>query len=316
VKINILAGDATPRADGLAANAAPADPIRLVQSHCGACEPLTGDTFMRTVMLTALSALALSAADNILTPAEKTDGWKLLFDGKTFDHWRDPAKETPRGDSWAIEDGCLTTRLKPHIEEDLISAESYGDFELQFDWRVSEGANTGLKYRLQRTVFLDLSKEEKGSFESTVQREIDHPVASRAALAHGAHGQEYKVAFEMQLIDDLRHPDAKKDTNHITGALYSMLPPLKRPAHPAGEWNHSGLIVKGPHFEHWINGEQVLSGSLDDPAGLANLRKRWMDGPAVYEMLAHARPTGQIILQHHGDKVWFKNLKIRTITSR
>jgi hypothetical protein len=266
---------------------------------------------MRTILLAAFSALALMAADNTLTSAETKDGWKLLFDGKTFNHWRDPSKETPPGDSWAIEDGCLSTRLKPHIEEDLISAEAYGDFELRFDWRVSEGANTGVKYRLQRTVFQDASKERKGPFESTVQQEIEQPVSSRAGLAAEAHGQEYTVAFEMQLIDDLRHPDAKKDANHVTGALYAMLPPVSHPARPAGEWNRSRLILKGRHFEHWINEEQVLSGSLDDPAGLANLRKRWEQGPAVYEMLAHARPTGRFSLQHHGDKVWFKNLKIK-----
>src|SRR3954452_13270384 len=147
------------------------------RSHCGGCEPST-DKNMRTILLATLSTLALSAAENTLTPAEKNDGWKLLFDGKTFNHWRDPSKEAPPGDSWAIEDGCFTTRPKPHIEEDLISADSYGDFELQFDWRVSEGANTGLKYRLQRTVFLDPSKEQKAPFESIVQQEIEHAVFS------------------------------------------------------------------------------------------------------------------------------------------
>ncbi|HVW85815.1 MAG TPA: DUF1080 domain-containing protein [Bryobacteraceae bacterium] len=260
---------------------------------------------MRTVLLITLSALALQAADNSLTPAEKKDGWKLLFDGRTYDNWRTPA------DSWAIENGMLTTTLKPRIEEDLISAKSYGDFELQFDWRVSEGANTGVKYRIQRTVFLDPT--EKGPFEANVQRQIEHPSISREKLAPGARGQEYTVAYEMQLIDDLRHPDAKKDQNHVTGALYSMLAPVKHPAHPAGEWNHSRLILKGMHFEHWINGEQVLSGALDDPAGLANLKKRWQNGPAVYEMLAHPNQTGPFSLQHHGDKVWFRNLKIKEL---
>jgi hypothetical protein len=240
-------------------------------------------------------ACAAIAADNRLTSQEKKDGWVLLFDGQTFRNWGPP------GDSWAIEDGTLTTRLKPKVEQDLLSAKSYGDFELQFDWKVSEGANTGLKYRLQRTVYLDPAA--KGPFEAKVQQEIEHP--------SGARGQEYTVAFEMQLIDDLRHPDAKKDENHVTGALYSMLAPVKKPAHLAGEWNTSRLVVKGTHFEHWINGELALSGSLDDPAGLANLKKRWAQGPAVYEMLAHAKLSGQIMLQHHGDKVWFRNLKIR-----
>jgi hypothetical protein len=243
-------------------------------------------------------ALAASAfgADNSLSREEKKAGWKLLFDGHSFSGWQSGA------DSWAIENGTLATRLKPKIETDLISRKSYGDFELVFDWKVSEGANTGVKYRMQRAVWLDPSVK---NFEANVQHEIDQP--------SGAKAQVYPVAFEMQLIDDERHPDAKKDANHVTGALYSMLAPVKHSAHPAGEWNHSKLVVKGTHFEHWINGEMVLSGALDDPKGLENLKKRWENGPAVYEMLAHAKATGQITLQHHGDKVWFRNVKIREL---
>jgi hypothetical protein len=158
-----------------------------------------------------------------------------------------------------------------------------------------------VKYRLQRTVSLDPAA--KGSFEANVQHELDDP--------DGASGQVYTVAFEMQLIDDERHPDAKKSADRVTGALYSMLPPVKHPAHPAGQWNHAKISVRGTRFEHWINGELVLSGTLDDPAGLANLKKRWTDGPGVYDLLAHPKPSGQITLQHHGDKVWFRNLKIR-----
>src|SRR5882724_2885088 len=128
---------------------------------------------MRTILLISLCTLALSAADNTLTPLEKKDGWKLLFDGKTFNNWRDPSKETPPGDSWSIEDGCLTTNQKVLREEDLITSKSYGDLELRFDWKVSEGGNTGLKYRLQRTIYLDPAA--KGPFEANVQKEIDHP---------------------------------------------------------------------------------------------------------------------------------------------
>ncbi len=263
---------------------------------------------MRVLLVLAL-ALPCFGADNVLTSAEKRAGWQLLFDGHTFNHWRDPAKETPAGDSWAIENGTLTTRLNPRIEEDLISAKSYGDFELQFDWRVSEGANTGLKYRLQKTVFLDPDASEQ--FEAKVQHALEQPTLLREDLPAGRKGQEYTIGFELQLIDDARHPDAKKDNTRITGALYSMIAPVRSPAHPAGEWNHSRLILKGKHFEHWINGELALSGELDDPKGLESLKVRWAKGPAVYDMLANAKTTGQIMLQHHGGPVWFRNLKIR-----
>ena len=142
-------------------------------------------------------------------------------------------------------------------------------------------------------------------------REMAHPVGTRAEIQPGDHAQEYTIAFEFQLIDDERHPDAKKDEAHKTGALYSMLPPKSYPAHPAGEWNHARLVLKGQHVEHWINGEQVLSAELNDPTGLASLKKRWTNGMAVYDILANAKPEGRFMLQHHGDKVWFKNLKMK-----
>lgn len=268
---------------------------------------------MRFCVLAALTAASLLGADNTLTPAEAKAGWKLLFDGKTFQNWRDPASENPPGTSWVIEDGTLSTTLKPQISEDLISAKSYKDYTLEWDWKVSEGGNTGLKYRLQRTVFLNLTKAPKGpgAFEGMLAREMANPAGTRETIQPGERAQEYTVSFEFQLIDDERHPDAKKDEAHKTGALYSMLPPKSHPAKPAMQWNHGKLVLKGNHVEHWINGVQVLSASLDDPEGLAALKKRWTNGMAVYEVLANAKPEGRFSLQHHGDKVWFKNIKIR-----
>src|SRR5262245_27545227 len=105
------------------------------------------------LLLLAATAMFASAADNALTPEEQRAGWKLLFDGETMKGWQDPAKKNVPGDAWEVRDGSLKTRLKPHIEEDLVSAKSYGDFELKFDWRVSPKANTGVKYRMQKEVF-------------------------------------------------------------------------------------------------------------------------------------------------------------------
>jgi Domain of Unknown Function (DUF1080) len=271
---------------------------------------------MKAFAVFALGALALTAADNKLTPEEKQAGYKLLFDGKTMKNWQDPALKKQPGDCWVVENGCLKTKLKPRIGEDLITQESFRDFDLLFDWRISQRGNTGLKYRLQREVFVDESKVQKGpgAFEGEIGREIANPKSDRATMAPGSKGYVYTVSFEFQLLDDERHPDAKKDASHVTGALYSMIPPSARAAKPAGEWNSARLVVKGSHFEHWINGVKVLDGSLDDPRIEAGAAKRWKQyAPQVYEALAHPKPEGRLMLQHHGDEVWFKNIKVKRL---
>ena len=271
---------------------------------------------MRSIAaLLILPALAFGA-DNVLTADEKKEGWVLLFDGTTLKGWRDPAKKNQPGTAWKIEDGALTTTHKPRIEEDLISQKSYGDFELKFDWRVSPGGNTGVKYRIQKEVFVDNTKKQEGAgaFEGLLGREMSNPKSSRKAMASDATGFVYTIAFEFQLIDDERHKDALKDTAHQTGALYSMIPAKTKAAKPAGEWNSSLVRLKGQQFEHWINGTKVLEGSLKDPAIAAGAEKRWGKyAPEVRDLLSNPKPTGPIALQHHGDAVWFRNIKIKAL---
>jgi hypothetical protein len=269
---------------------------------------------MRTLALSLILASLAVAAENTLTPTEKKEGWSLLFDGKTMKGWLDPAKKVQPGTAWKIEDGCLATTKKPRIEEDLITEKSYDDFELKFDWRVSPGGNTGLKYRIQKPVFLDVAKEQKGpgEFEGILGRELANPNSDRKTMAPESKGFLYTVAFEFQLIDDERHKDALKGPDRQTGALYSMIPAKTKAAKPAGEWNSSLLKVKGQQFEHWINGAKVLEGSLKDPAIAAGAEKRWgRHAPMVRDMLSDPKPSGPIALQHHGDDVWFRNIKIR-----
>src|SRR5215208_7085697 len=107
---------------------------------------------MARCLFAVLLAFGLSAAEsenNRLSDAERKAGWQLLFDGKSFSGWIDPAAKTPPGEAWAIEDGCIRTRPRPRIVEDLVSKETYRDFELMFDWRIAPGANSGVKYRIQ-----------------------------------------------------------------------------------------------------------------------------------------------------------------------
>lgn len=272
--------------------------------------------YLAIFLLVLTASSPLRAADNQLSPEEKKAGWKLLFDGRSLRGWIDPAKQNVPGNAWAIENGTLRTVVKPRVREDLLSSESYSDFELAFDWRVAPGANSGVKYRIQDTVFIDDTKHKGLRFEEMVGREYREHVSDRRTLAPGAPNQLYVVGYEMQLLDDERHPDAKRDHRHTTGALYSMIPPARRDAaKPAGEWNSARIVVRGQKFEHWINGTMVLDGRLDSEPVCAGASKRWVPAPPVREMLCHPKPSGRVGLQHHEDEAWFKNIKIRKLTA-
>lgn len=270
---------------------------------------------MRCLLLLLSASAVLPAAANELTPEEKAAGFRLLFDGRTMNGWRDPAKLNVPGDAWMVEDGALRTVLKPRIAEDLLTEEEFGDFELLFDWRLSERGNTGLKYRIQFTVFVDHTRRQPGpnGFEGMLGRELAGRHSERAKLAPGARGEVYSTGFEFQLLDDERHPDARSGLDRQTGALYAMIPAERKAARPVGEWNTSRLIVRGSHIEHWVNGVKVLEASLGDQRIIDGVTRRWGPAPEIRDALLKPRPRGFIALQHHGDLVWFRNLKIREL---
>ena len=191
-----------------------------------------------TLALASASApiAALAADSNTLTDAEKSAGWKLLFDGKSLAGWTSFKKTTPPEKGWDIQDGWLH-----HIAKagggDIVSAEKYSEFELSWEWRIAEGGNSGLKYFI--------SDDRKG----------------------GAVGHEY------QMLDDDKHPDGKKGLNRQTAALYDVLDPVNRPVKKPGETNQSRVLVKGMHVEHWLNGAKVLEYELGSDALKAAIAK-------------------------------------------
>jgi hypothetical protein len=268
----------------------------------------------------ALFALAAGAAaadpHNILTSEEKASGWKLLFDGKTFSGWEDPASETPPGENWVVEDGCIKAVPKPRIQEDLFTSESFEDFELVFEWRIAPKGNSGVKYRVQDRIVLEEGKLKPGAkkFEEMVDYELRNRLGVRNKIAPGARVQEYVIAFEYQMIDDSGHKDAAAGGDHITGAIYSMVAPTKRAARPAGEFNQSRIVLRGNHVEHWLNGERVVDVQLDSDQIAEGLAKRWTTGSPVYQMLTkQPKKKTPITLQHHNDAAWFRNIKIRPL---
>jgi len=256
----------------------------------------------------ALLCSGVRAADNQLTPAEQSAGWHLLFDGRTFANWQNPAFKSPPGDSFTIEDGCLKAMPHPRITEDLFSSATYRDFELAWDWKISPGGNSGVKYRIQGRVFL-VPSGAPSRFEDLVNMALKNPPKTRPNR-----GQEYVIGFEYQMLDDAANPDARRGTTHRAGALYDMVAPTRDMTKPVGEWNHSRLVVKGDRVEHWMNGVKVVDTSLDVPAVAEHTGARWGVGSPVYELLVkHPRRDCPISLQDHDSATWFKNIRIRVL---
>ena len=269
------------------------------------------------LLLCTIAAWPCGAADpqspNTLTHEETLAGWVLLFDGRTTNGWDDPRSKTPAGDAWSIEDGCLKAHGNPRITEDLFTIEKFRDFELVFDWRISPGGNSGVKYRIQDHVFIaPLDRVgQRETFEYSVERSFQNPVHERPAK-----GQDYVVGFEYQITDDSKNGDAKGNRKHTAGALYDMVAPSAQPALPVGEFNHSRILVRGNHVEHWLNGVKVVDSALDSPDALEGIEKRWAVAPHVYKLLAtQPKKDCPISLQNHDNEAWFRNIKIRRLAS-
>jgi hypothetical protein len=225
----------------------------------------------------ALAALTMPAraADtpNTLTPAEKSAGWRLLFDGKTTSGWRGYKKPDMAGLRWKLENGALCLPSSDGSDtrgaRDIISTDTFGDFDLSWQWQVKPGSNSGLKYFVV----------ESGD----------------AAIGH-----------EYQLIDDARHADAKISTERQTASFYDVKSATSHPTKPVGEWNTSRVLVKGNHVEHWLNGTKVLEYELGSPEVLAAVKDSKFKDVAGFG----TKKQGHILLQDHGDAVCYRSLKI------
>ena len=207
--------------------------------------------------------------------------WEVLFDGTSFDAWKG-YRQDDMAENWKIEGDAMVfippAERKAGESFNIVTKDAYSNFVLSLEWKVAEGANSGIFW---------------GVFEDET------------------YGQPYETGPEIQVLDNTRHPDAKAGVTHQAGALYDMVAPSEDVTRPAGEWNTCIITVN--YAEHLgkvnLNGVDIVSFPLDNAAWEAMVAKsKFADwkGFGSYH-------TGKIGLQDHGDVVAFRNIKIKRL---
>ena len=220
--------------------------------------------------------------NNVLTKEEITQGWKLLFNGENSEGWQSARNlGTFPSEGWTIQDGILSVNKGDGGEStgggDIITTRRYRNFALKVEFKLTPGANSGIKY------FVD-PETNKGAGSA--------------------------IGCEFQVLDDKLHPDAKLGVkgNRTMGSLYDLIPA------PKGEWENytidgwqrALIIVNGKHVEHWLNGHKLLEYERDTQMWNALVAySKYKDWPNFGNAA-----EGYILLQDHGDEVSYRNVKI------
>jgi hypothetical protein len=229
---------------------------------------------------------------NRLTEREIKEGWQLLWDGKTTENWRGARLDHFPEKGWNIEDGILIVEKSSGEESahggDIVTTEIYGDFIFKIDFKMTKGANSGIKY------FVDTELNK---------------------------GKGSAIGCEYQIIDDEHHPDAKMGTdgNRTLASLYDLIPATAKYFVPTEsndkrfnqyEWNRAKIVAKGKKVEHYLNGIKVVEYERRTPVWRALVaRSKYHVWPNFGEL-----EKGHILLQEHGYEVSFKNIKIKILT--
>ncbi|OAV44930.1 DUF1080 domain-containing protein [Lewinella sp. 4G2] len=233
------------------------------------------------------SAPQYNLVPNSLTDWEMQHGWSLLWDGKTTDGWRGAKLDAFPRAGWKMQDGVLSVLASDGGEStnggDIVTKRHYGDFELQFEFKPTKGANSGVKY------YVDPSLNK---------------------------GAGSAIGLEFQILDDKVHPDAKKGVagNRTVGSLYDLITAevLDTPRNKemkVGEWNRGRIISKDGHVEHWLNGYKVVEFDRFSQTFKALVAySKYKD----WENFGRW-PSGPILLQDHGDLVSFRSIKIKEL---
>lgn len=226
------------------------------------------------------SAEGLSAGggQNALSKAEREQGWRLLFDGRSLEGWSGFQRQDIPS-AWQVRDGALTLAKlagdRPGPERgDLRTIDAFGDFELRMQWAVASGSNSGVFF--------------------FVREGLDERI--------------WRVAPEMQLLDDPRHRDGLLES-HRAGALYDIYPPKCNALKPPGEYNDARLLVRNGRVEHWLNGYRVVEFELDADDFKARVaRSKFRDAPHFAK-----ERRGHLAVQDHGDELRFRSIRVREL---
>lgn len=220
------------------------------------------------------------AHQNALTRDEQSDGWKLLFDGKTTTGWRGANQSAFPAQGWIVKDGILKGEAPKDTAAkagDILTEKTYRDFELVFDWKLGKGGNSGVKYFIE-----------------------ERDPARKASL----------IGYEYQLIDDAEYiyNGKKLDEDFKTAAIYEVIP-ANKPDTKMGIWHRSKIIVKNNHIEHWLDGQKVVDVDRGSETFVQGVKdSKFKDYPGFSNI-----PQGHILLQDHGHSVSFRNIKIKEL---
>jgi hypothetical protein len=217
--------------------------------------------------------------EHLLGETQEQSKWETLFNGKDLSKWRQAYKDSLPPQAWTIEGNTLFVK-KGWKGGDIITKETYQDFELVFDFKLTDSANSGIKYHVN---LIENAKTKKLSM----------------------------MGIEYQIIDDYNHPEIKDDPDGLssTGSAYLLYPPVGKKLKPAGQWNTARIIVKGNYAEHWLNGVKItsyLKGT--DEFNKKVSETKFKDYPEYAKS-----NSGYILLTDHGDPVYFRNINIRRL---
>jgi hypothetical protein len=231
-----------------------------------------------------------NAGQNKLTSTEKEQGWELLFDGKSFNGWRGLGRETVQQDHWKVENGTIRkvnsqevppgADGKPIDGGDLMTIETFDNFELSFEWKIKEGGNSGIKYN--------------------VSEELSQQWGSK----YGALG------FEYQILDDASDRYVGKlKPSQFSGALYEMVAPVNVHLNPPGQYNSGRIVLNGLHGEHWLNGVKVAEYEFATAKFDSLFQQSKYHKYADFEK----KRKGHIVITNHTDDSWYRNIKVKRL---